>query len=95
MENKFPNTGRLTYSQRKIHPKSPDLYGRLVIERQYLKELLEATDEDSIHIKLDAWQYDGQNGTYFNLKVNTWKKPDENVSTPPPPPPVADEDLPF
>ena len=95
MENKFPNSGRLNYSQRKVHPKSPDLYGQLVLERQYLKELLEATDEDGILIKLDAWQNEGQYGTYFSLKVNTWKKPDGNVSTPPPPPPVTDEDLPF
>ena len=95
MENKFPNSGRLNYSQRKVHPKSPDLYGQLVLERQYLKELLEATDEDGILIKLDAWQNEGQYGTYFSLKVNTWKKPDGNVATPPPPPPVTDEDLPF
>ena len=83
MDNKFPNSGRLNYSQRKVHPKSPDLYGQLVLERRYLKELLEATDEDDITIKLDAWQNDGQYGTYFSLKVNTWKKPDGNIATPP------------
>lgn len=97
MENKFPNSGRLNYSQRKVHPKSPDLYGQLVLERRYLKELLEATDEDDITIKLDAWQNDGQYGTYFSLKVNTWKKPDGNVATPPvkQEPPAEPEDVPF
>ena len=97
MDNKFPNSGRLNYSQRKVHPKSPDLYGQLVLERRYLKELLEATDEDDITIKLDAWQNDGQYGTYFSLKVNTWKKPDGNVATPPAKqePPADDQDLPF
>ena len=98
MENKYPNTGRLNYSQKKLHPKSPDLYGSLTLERQYLKELLEATDSDDILVKLDAWQNDGQYGTYFSLKVNTWKKPD--VAAPPPKPmpePPADDsdDIPF
>jgi hypothetical protein len=96
MENKYPNSGRLNYSQKKLHPKSPDLYGSLTLERQYVKELLEATDSDEILVKLDAWQNDGQYGTYFSLKVNTWKKPD--VAAPPKPmpePPADDSDVPF
>ena len=99
MATKFPNSGRLNYSQRKVNPKSPDLYGELVLDRAYVKTLLEATDEDEIVVKLDGWQNDGQYGTYFSLKVNTWKKPDGNVSTPPAKPtpalPVSDEDIPF
>ena len=97
MATKFPNSGRLNYSQRKVHPKSPDLYGELVLERSYLRTLMEETDEDEITVKLDAWQNDGQYGTYFSLKVNTWKKPD-NVAPPPKPAamPVDDDDpLPF
>ena len=97
MATKFPNSGRLNYSQRKVHPKSPDLYGELVLDRKFLKDLLEATDEDDIPIKLDAWQNDGQYGTYFSLKVNTYKKPDGNVTTsaPPAPPEVDSDDVPF
>ncbi len=98
MATKFPNSGRLNYSQRKVHPKSPDLYGELVLDRKFLKDLMEQTDEDDIPIKLDAWQNDGQYGTYFSLKVNTYKKPDGNVTTPAPAPaptPVNDEDIPF
>ena len=83
MATKFPNSGRLNYSQRKVHPKSPDLYGELVLDRAYVKTLMEMTDEDELVVKLDGWQNDGQYGTYFSLKVNTWKKPDGNVSTPP------------
>jgi len=96
MENKYPNSGRLNYSQKKLHPKSPDLYGSLTLDRQYVKELLEATDSDDILVKLDAWQNDGQYGTYFSLNVNTWKKPD--AATPPKPmpePPADDSDVPF
>jgi hypothetical protein len=99
MENKYPNSGRLNYSQKKVHPKSPDLYGSLTLERQYVKELLEATDSDDILVKLDAWQNDGQYGTYFSLKVNTWKKPDSNAAVPPPKPmpepPADNSDVPF
>lgn len=98
MATKFPNSGRLNYSQRKVHPKSPDLYGELVLDRKFLKDLMEQTDEDDIPIKLDAWQNDGQYGTYFSLKVNTYKKPDGNVTAPAPAPaptPVNDEDIPF
>ncbi len=85
-----PNTGKLNYSKKKLHPKSPDLYGELILERQYVKSLLEATDEDELLIKLDAWQNDGNYGTYFSLKVNTWKKPEQ-----PAPTPVDDTDVPF
>ena len=97
MATKFPNSGRLNYSQRKVHPKSPDLYGELVLDRALIKTLLEATDEDEIVVKLDGWQNDGNYGTYFSLKVNTWKKPDGNIATPPAKPalPVSDEDIPF
>jgi hypothetical protein len=98
MATKFPNSGRLNYSQRKVHPKSPDLYGELVLDRKFLKDLMEQTDEDDIPIKLDAWQNDGQYGTYFSLKVNTYKKPDGNVTAPVPvaaPPAVDSDDVPF
>jgi len=101
MSTKYPNSGRLNYSQKKIHPKSPDLYGELVLDRAYIKSMLEATDEDEIVVKLDAWQNDGNYGTYFSLKVNTWKKPE--LVTPPPrggnvatsPTAPEDQDIPF
>ena len=83
MSNKFPNSGRLNYSRNKVHPKSPDMYGELVLTSEFMKSLLEATDADDIPIKLDGWQNDGNYGTYFSLKVNTWKKPDGNIATPP------------
>lgn len=99
MATKFPNSGRLNYSQRKLHPKSPDLYGELVLERSYLRTLMEQTDEDEIVVKLDAWQNDGQYGTYFSLKVNTWKKPEGEQPPAPPrpqaPPPADESDVPF
>ena len=96
MANKFPNTGRLNYSQRKVHPKSPDLYGDITLERSYLRTLLQETEGDDITIKLDAWQNDGQYGTFFQLKVNTWKKTETlEAPKPPAPQPADDSDVPF
>lgn len=100
--NKYPNSGRLSYSKNKINPKSPDLWGELVLERSLLRELLDSTDEDSIPIKLDAWQYESANGSWFSLKVNTYKK--TSVDNPYTPPkvqvkpvvhPADDSDVPF
>lgn len=95
MATKFPNSGRLNYSQRKVNPKSPDLYGELVLDRAYVKTLMEMTDEDELVVKLDGWQNDGQYGTYFSLKVNTWKKQDGNVTNQQATPPADNSDVPF
>ena len=101
MSNKYPNSGRLNYSQRKLHPKSPDLYGEIVLERSYLRKLLEETEGDDIPVRLDGWQNDGQYGTYFSLKVNTWKKtepplnPSALPALKPAVQPADDQDIPF
>lgn len=95
MSNKFPNSGRLNYSRNKVHPKSPDMYGELVLTREFMKSLLEATDEDDIAIKLDAWQQDGNYGPWFSIKVNTWKKPEQPAQQEAAPTPANDEDIPF
>ena len=99
MSNTFPNSGRLNYSKQKINQSSPDLYGEIAIERGLLKQLLQETDEDNIVIRLSGWEKSGNYGPWFSIKVNTWKKPDGNVSTPPAKPelaqPVSDDDIPF
>ena len=96
MTNKYPNSGRLNYSKRKIHPKSPDLYGDITFERNYLRTLLQETEGDDITVRLDAWQNDGQYGTFFQLKVNTWKKTEPAVEAPKATMPEADDsDIPF
>ena len=96
MTNKYPNSGRLNYSKRKIHPKSPDLYGDITFERSYLRTLLQETDGDHITVRLDAWQNDGQYGTFFQLKVNTWKKTEPAIEAPKAAMPEADDDpIPF
>lgn len=98
MSNKYPNSGVLFYARSRVHPNSPDLNGDISIERSLLRQMLEETDEDSIKIRLSGWEKQGSHGPFFSLKVNTYKKPEEQA--PPPPkqqelPPVDDSDVPF
>jgi hypothetical protein len=95
MANKFPNSGRLNYSQRKVHPKSPDLYGDITFDRSYLRSVMEETDGDEITIRLDAWQNEGNNGAWFSLKVNTWKKTEPPLTPQKSLPDAEDDPIPF
>ena len=96
--NKYPNSGRLNYAKNKVNPNSADIYGEIVFDRQFLRNLLNETDADDIPVKLNGWQKDGNYGPWFAIRVNTYKKEESGgVNTPAPPksPPVEDEDLPF
>lgn len=93
MSNKYPNSGRLNYSKNKVHPNSADLYGEIVLERAFLRQLLNETDEDDIPIKLSGWQKDGNYGPWFSIKVNTWKP--EQQEAKPAQQQVDDSDVPF
>jgi hypothetical protein len=93
--NKYPNSGRLNYSKQKVNPNSADLYGEIVFDRQFLRNLLNETDADDIPIKLSGWQKEGNYGPWFSIKVNTWKP--EGGAAPPPmkETPADDGDIPF
>ena len=98
MSNKYPNSGVLFYAKNRVHQNSPDLNGDISIERSLLRQMLEETDEDSIKIRLSGWEKQGNYGAFLSLKVNTYKKPEEQ--SPPPSaqrelPPVDDSDVPF
>lgn len=94
--NKYPNSGRLNYTKNKVNPNSADLYGEIVFDRQFLRNLMNETDEDEIPVKLSGWQKDGNYGPWFSIKVNTWKPESGNSSTPAPvQTPASDEDIPF
>lgn len=99
--NKYPNSGRLNYAKNKVNPNSADIYGEIVFDRQFLRNILNETDSDDIPVKLSGWQKDGNYGPWFAIRVNTYKK-EEPVITPAPArsPPLLDgmtglEDLPF
>ena len=96
--NKYPNSGRLNYAKNKVNPNSADIYGEIVFDRQFLRNILNETDSDDIPVKLSGWQKDGNYGPWFAIRVNTYKKEESGGVNPPPPPvspPVNDEDIPF
>jgi hypothetical protein len=37
--NKYPNSGRLNYAKNKVNPNSADIYGEIVFDRQFLRNL--------------------------------------------------------
>lgn len=96
----YENTGALWTNSYKKHDKQPDFKGDITLERALIKQLLEETDEDSIKIKLSAWNKEGRTGPYLSLVYDSYK-PDETKQTKPEPKqtkqaqPVDEEDLPF
>ena len=94
MNNKYPNSGALFYAQNRVHPNSPDLTGDISVDRTLLRQMLDETDEDDIKIRLSGWQKQGTRGPFFSLKVNTYKKPEEQAK-PQAELPVDDSDVPF
>lgn len=95
MSNQYPNSGALFYAKNRVHPNSPDLTGELFIDRSLLRQMLDETDEDDIKIRLSAWQKQGRNGDFFSIKVNTYKKPDDQQAQHKAPPALDDGDIPF
>ena len=98
MSNKYPNSGVLFYARNRVHPNSPDLNGDLTIDRSLLRQMMEETDEDEIKIRISGWQKEGNYGPFFSLKINTYKKPEEQQQAMQPQkslPPGDDSDLPF
>jgi hypothetical protein len=98
MSNKYPNSGALFYSQNRVHPNSPDLSGDISVDRTLLRQMLDETDEDDIKIRLSGWEKQGSKGPFFSLKVNTYKKPEQQPPQAPAQreiPPADDSDLPF
>jgi len=69
----YPNSGRLNYTKSKIHPDSPDMYGEISVERGVLRQMLDEDDSDSVTLKINAWQKDGNYGPWFSVRINTYK----------------------
>lgn len=90
--NKFPNSGALFYSQNRVHPKSPDMSGNIVIDKSLLTQLMEESPDDSVKINLSAWNKEGRNGPFLSLSVNVYRR---EVPIAAPAPQLNDEDIPF
>jgi hypothetical protein len=78
----YPNSGVLWTSTRKSNDRAPDMYGDITIDKDLLMGLIDdAQNKDSIKIKLDGWRKKDKNGNAMvSIKVNTYKKPDQEQS---------------
>jgi hypothetical protein len=83
----YLNTGGLFISTVKKTEKSPDYFGTIKVDRNYLKFLMEQHDDDGVEIKIGGWKRESKNGNRFiSLAVDTYVKKDEAK------PPQADKD---
>jgi len=78
-----PNTGSMFLSKNKKTEKSPDFYGTISIDYEYLKELAVNRTGDLIEIKLSAWKRATKNGDpWLSLSVDTFKKQETKEKDP-------------
>jgi hypothetical protein len=71
--NNRPNTGSLHKTKEKRSPSSPDMFGEMDFDRDYLKSLLEKQD-GLVKVKLSAWYKPSAAGnTFLSLSVNTYE----------------------
>jgi hypothetical protein len=69
----YPNTGGLWKTKEKKYEKSPDMWGELKLDRDYVRQLLEDSN-GLVTIKLSVWNKVSGNGSnWMAMKVDTWK----------------------
>lgn len=75
----YLNRGGLFVSTVRNNESSPDYFGSVKIDRQYLKFLMEQQDGDGIEVKFGGWKSESKTGTkYISLKVDTYSKKEES-----------------
>jgi hypothetical protein len=75
----YLNTGGLFVSTIKKTEKSPDYFGTIKVDRNYLKFLMDQHDQDGIEIKIGGWKRESKNGNRFiSLAVDTYVKKEES-----------------
>jgi hypothetical protein len=75
----YLNTGGLFVSTVRKTEKSPDYFGSIKVDRNYLKFLMEQHDNDGIEIKLGGWKRESKTGNKFiSIAVDTYVKKDES-----------------
>lgn len=73
----YLNRGALFTSSQRKSEKAPEFFGSLKLDRAYIKDLLNKTDEDGIEIKLSGWKKPTKTGgTFLSLSVDTFVKKD-------------------
>jgi hypothetical protein len=72
----FPNKGSLHISTIRKSENSPDLWGSIKIEPEYLKDLL-AKSNGLVEVKLSGWHREAKTtgNKFISLSVDTYVKP--------------------
>lgn len=71
----YLNRGALFISSQRKSEKAPEYFGSIKLDRAYLKDLLNKTDEDGIEVKLSGWKKPTKTGgTFLSLAVDTFVK---------------------
>ena len=86
----YPNSGALWPNKMRTSDSQPNVRGDIKLERSFLKELLNDTDEELIVVSLSGWTKEYKDGKYISLKAS---KP--FVKNEPKPPVNDDDDIPF
>ena len=67
----YPNSGKLMKTQEKRHDKSPDMWGEIKFDPEYLKDAISKAD-GLVTVKLSGWKQTSKAGNnYVSLRVNT------------------------
>lgn len=78
-----PNMGSMFLSKSKKTEKSPDFYGSISVDLDYLKQLIADRNSTLIEIKLSAWKRATKNGDpWLSLAVDTFKKQETSSKDP-------------
>jgi hypothetical protein len=72
MSNEYPNTGGLWKTKEKKYDKSPDMWGELKLDPDFLRQLIDESN-GLVVIKLGAWKKTAASGPWLALKVDSWK----------------------
>ena len=72
----YPNTGALFTTKEKRHPQAPDMFGDIKFDRAFLLEMLNATENDAVTIKIGGWLKKDKNGNRMvSIKVDSYTAP--------------------
>ena len=89
MSNEYPNSGALWRTKEKKHEKAPDMWGEIKFDPEYLRQMIDDSNEELVTIKIDAWKRESNAGNSFlSVKVNTWKPDGQKAAK-------SDEKMPF
>ncbi len=70
MTTLYPNSGALFPNDRKVHEKSPDFQGDVTVEVSMLQDMIKASDNGLVKLRLGGWRKESSRGWFVSLKVS-------------------------